>query len=312
MLLRHPGWRAPSLAAELGVTPPRVRQALARLHEAGLLRRARGGGYEAVQPESALSTLVSRRRMEAEAGLAEVISVAQDLTRLYHSGRLAGSGAPGVVEVLSHPEDIKRELVEQNLSATTEVLYFDTPPYVVKPDGYENSNAAEMANTRDFLARGVDLRVIYCPESFHRPGRLETLLRLAEEGERARLLPQLPFKLRVTDRRAALFALTDGVYDNFALLRPSRLLDALIELFELYWERAKPLGRPQAPPEELPTEEDLVVLRLLNSGLKDETIGRQLGVSTRTATRKIAAVVERLGMTTRFQAGVEAAVRGWL
>lgn len=54
------------------------------------------------------------------------------------------------------------------------------------------------------------------------------------------------------------------------------------------------------------------MLRLLNSGLKDEAIGRHLGVSTRTATRKIAAVVERLGVTTRFQAGVEAAARSWL
>ncbi|GAA4068366.1 helix-turn-helix transcriptional regulator [Nonomuraea soli] len=312
LLLRQPGRRAAELAAVLEVGAPRVRAALARLDGNGLVRRVRSGVYEAVRPEGALASLVSMRRMEAEARLAEVIKGAGELALLYDSGRMGASGAPGVVEVLSDPQAVRRELMEQNAMASSEVLYLDTPPYVARPEGYGDSNAVEEANTREFLARGVDLRVIYCPASFHRPGRLETLLRLAQEGERSRMLPHVPFKLRVTDRRAAMLPLMDGVYDHIAVLRPSRLLDALIELFELYWERAQPLAGRQAPPDDGPSEEEQVVLRLLKSGLKDEAIGRQLGVSTRTATRKIAAVMERLGATTRFQAGLEAAARGWL
>jgi DNA-binding NarL/FixJ family response regulator len=41
-------------------------------------------------------------------------------------------------------------------------------------------------------------------------------------------------------------------------------------------------------------------------------IARQLRLSRRTVTRRIAALLDRLGATTRFQAGVQAATRGWL
>jgi DNA-binding NarL/FixJ family response regulator len=53
-----------------------------------------------------------------------------------------------------------------------------------------------------------------------------------------------------------------------------------------------------------------VVLELLQLGMKDETIARQLGVSLRTVRRRIAALMDDLGVDTRFQAGLEAARRG--
>jgi DNA-binding NarL/FixJ family response regulator len=52
------------------------------------------------------------------------------------------------------------------------------------------------------------------------------------------------------------------------------------------------------------------VLELLQLGLKDETIARQLGISLRTVRRRIAMVMDEVGATTRFQAGIEAARRG--
>ncbi|MET9066527.1 helix-turn-helix domain-containing protein [Streptosporangium sandarakinum] len=311
LLLRRPGRRTGEMAAELGVGPARVRSALARLADAGLLRRGGPGRYEAVPPEAAIEWLVDRRRLETEARLAEVRTIVSDFTQLYHSGRME-SGPAGVVEVLAGEEAVKRVVTELQRTVGTELLGFDRPPYVGRPDDSTDTNESELATTRSLLTRGVDIRVVYCADSLYRPGRLETLVRLAEEGERSRFVEHLPFKLRIADRRVGLFPLVDGVYDNIALLHPSRLLDALVELFEVYWERGRPLtGLPQTADEQ-PPEEDLLVLRLLNAGLKDEAIGRHLGVSARTATRKIAAVVERLGVTTRFQAGAAAAARGWL
>ncbi|MGV9771623.1 helix-turn-helix domain-containing protein [Streptosporangium sp. NPDC003464] len=311
LLLRQPGRRTAELAAALGVTSSRVRLALRRLTEVGLLRRTGPGDYEPVPPEAALGWLVDRRRLEAEAGLARVRTMAGAFAQLYHSGRMWAEPA-GVVEILSGEDAVKRQMTELARSVTTELLCFDSPPYLGRPDFSQDTNESELEDTRELLARGVDIRVVYCPGSLVRPGRMETLLRLAGEGERSRFLPRLPFKLRIADRRVGLLPLVDGVYDNIALLHPSRLLDALIELFDVYWERGQPLTGDSPPVDDRPAEEDLLVLRLLNSGLKDGAIGRHLGVSTRTATRKIAAVVERLGVTTRFQAGVEATVRGWL
>jgi DNA-binding CsgD family transcriptional regulator len=81
-------------------------------------------------------------------------------------------------------------------------------------------------------------------------------------------------------------------------------------LFDEYWARATPLpGR-----EDVSDTDELgdvrVVLELLQLGMKDETIARQLGVSLRTVRRRIAALMDDLGVATRFQAGLEAARRG--
>ena len=54
------------------------------------------------------------------------------------------------------------------------------------------------------------------------------------------------------------------------------------------------------------------LLRQLAAGAKDEQIARTLGVSLRTVRRRIADLMTELGADSRFQAGVEAARRGWL
>ena len=48
------------------------------------------------------------------------------------------------------------------------------------------------------------------------------------------------------------------------------------------------------------------------SGATDDAISRRLGLSRRTVVRRAARLLERLGASTRFQAGVQAAHRGWL
>jgi len=54
------------------------------------------------------------------------------------------------------------------------------------------------------------------------------------------------------------------------------------------------------------------LLSLLATGLKDEAIARQLGVSLRTVHRRTSGLSESLGARTRFQAGVLAERRGLL
>ncbi|MGW6614033.1 LuxR C-terminal-related transcriptional regulator [Streptomyces erythrochromogenes] len=58
------------------------------------------------------------------------------------------------------------------------------------------------------------------------------------------------------------------------------------------------------------TEREL--LRLLAGGLTDDGAGQRLGISSRTVSRHMASIMERLGATSRFEAGLKAAQRGWL
>ncbi|MFG1817270.1 hypothetical protein ACGFIF_26180 [Kribbella sp. NPDC049174] len=118
----------------------------------------------------------------------------------------------------------------------------------------------------------------------------------ASGNEAARMLPSVPIHLYLADDRLALVLLAPG---SAVILQPCGLFDAYAELFERLWERALPV--------ESTDYETLVALLL--AGLTDQAIARQLGVSARTAQRKIAALMQELGARTRFQAGAQAAIR---
>ena len=54
------------------------------------------------------------------------------------------------------------------------------------------------------------------------------------------------------------------------------------------------------------------LLRLLAGGAKNAAAASRLGVSESTVGRQMRDLMIRLGATSRFQAGVKAAKRGWL
>jgi DNA-binding NarL/FixJ family response regulator len=122
----------------------------------------------------------------------------------------------------------------------------------------------------------------------------------------------------VDDRFALLLRHQSGEADAAAgaalVVHPSGLLEVLNRLFEGLWQRAPPLRLPTAgaqPASRLhcPPRDDERLIALLLSGLTDEAIARRLGIGYRTAERRIAELMGRLGAHTRFQAGVQAAFR---
>jgi len=53
-------------------------------------------------------------------------------------------------------------------------------------------------------------------------------------------------------------------------------------------------------------------LELMAEGLQDDVIARRAGLSTTTVRRHIAAIMKRLGVSSRFAAGAAAQRRGWI
>lgn len=308
--LAQPDQTTGELAGGLGATTARVRHALTRLEGMGLIRRAARGRYQPVSPQSALSTLLHQRRLAAETAFTMVDGAVEELAAEYRAGRLH-SDPGGLVEVISGRDVVNRRIGELLRSVRSHLWVLDKPPYADIHDGLPPTNDIEIALTVDMLDRGVDLRSVYCPESMERQDRFATVVHLTRLGEQSRILPKLPYKLRIMDRRVALVPLVGGIYDSLAVVHPSGLLDALMDLFESYWERARPILPADAAPEG-PTPADLLLLRMLVAGLKDQAIARQLGISPRTATRRIATLMAGLGAETRFQAGAAAAQRGWI
>lgn len=60
------------------------------------------------------------------------------------------------------------------------------------------------------------------------------------------------------------------------------------------------------------SELDRRVIGLLATGVTDDVAARRLFVTDRQYRRYVAAVMRKLGATSRFQAGMLAAERGWL
>ena len=300
-LLRQPHATMPDLAAASGVSTVRARRAVAGLSRAGLVSRASGRLIPA-PPDVAVEALIARRTEEI--GRARLAAVA--LLDEYRRSSWREHPAE-LVEVITGREAIYQRSVQLLHSARQEVLMFDKPPYIGALD-----NPIEFES----LARGVRWRAVYAPEALHSPDRVGQLRSLQRAGERARIAADLPLKLAVADHQLALLPLTtDEREQELAILvHPCSLLTTLLTLFELFWERGLPVTDAEAaahPGSGRPGPADRTLLLLLTAGATDEVIARQLGVSLRTARRRLATLMQAHGVRTRFQLGLLAGRDGW-
>ncbi|MEU0187490.1 hypothetical protein ABZ312_41055 [Streptomyces sp. NPDC006207] len=223
-------------------------------------------------------------------------------------------------EVITGAEALRRLLQKVQDDARQEVAWFCKAQYVAMSSG---SNRAEI----DALRRGVRYRVLYERAFFDDEGVFGHVVEAAEAGEVARSVPHLPLRLAVVDRSIAICPLvTAGAQSSpgeatAALVRGSILLQALISLFERYWETSVPLkvaatGEDKASdgvasrPTLSRTHRQL--LSLLMAGVADRTIVGQMGLSQRTFQRQIQQLMNLAGADTRMQLAWQAARRGWL
>lgn len=219
-----------------------------------------------------------------------------------------------LVEVVYGKETVLGQFERLQREAKVEVCAADAPPYAtVLPPESHPINTLEL----EMLARGVSYRVLYHPRGLDRPGRLTDLQVGIAAGEQARVA-EVPVKLFMSDRSRALLPLNSKPTEFASALRveESTLVDALQELFETYWERAIPLqvqdGEPPFNGSTRPTDAERSLLPLLVGGLSDVAIARQLGWAERTVRRHIRAMMVKLKAGTRFQAGYQAVLQGWL
>ncbi|MGH3448137.1 MAG: hypothetical protein ACRDP4_11015, partial [Nocardioidaceae bacterium] len=116
--------------------------------------------------------------------------------------------------------------------------------------------------------------------------------------------------MTVVDARVAILPLTSQpvTVESALVVQSSALLDALVSLFEALWRTAAPLELSSSAAAAA-AEPELDVVALLASGMQDEAVARQLGVSARTLQRRLRTLFEQLGGSTRFQAGFRAGQR---
>jgi DNA-binding CsgD family transcriptional regulator len=163
------------------------------------------------------------------------------------------------------------------------------------------------------IARGVRVRGLYEQSAIDGPGALDDLLWSLAAGEEARATLTTPARWVMIDQEVVFTTARSGgnFHEGIIEVRQPALVALFAAYYELMWTTAVPLADfREGPAAEAFDAEDRALASLLATGMNDKAIARQLGVSERTAHRRVVGLMSRLGAESRFQAGVQAARNG--
>lgn len=306
-MLDNPHLNVDGLAEYLRIPVDEARDALDVLAELALVRTDLGAGsMQVVRPQAGLGALLARveaeiavRQSQIEATRATVAAIASAYDERSHY--TDGQRLEGL-------DTVRDRLAELARTASTECLSFSTSSGQ-RPDTIE----AEKPLNQAALARGVSIRNVYQGSFRNDPATLAHARWMASLGGQSRTAPTLPMRLVIVDREVGLVPIDPIDTRQGALeLRAPGVIAGLVALFEQVWQTANPFGE-QAPVDTHglnPKEHELI--RLLAAGHTDEAAARKLAVSLRSVQRMMTNLTERLGTTSRFQAGFQASQRGWI
>jgi hypothetical protein len=243
--------------------------------------------------------------LRRQAELTEARAELELLVRTYRSGRRTRS-PDELVEIVTGAELLAQRLNHLLHGARREFAGFVKPPFV----------AADLDEAEPLVDPDVCYRVIYYKEILNHPGFVARVQSTAGPRDENRLHPSLPMKLAIADRETALLPLGRDNSDAApaaVIVHSSGLLDALLALFEHYWDASMPLRLDDGTGDGSgPDSGDRQILSLLIAGATDAAIARQLSVSLRTIRRRIQAMMHATGAQNRAQLGWHAARNDWL
>lgn len=288
---------AAAVAERLGVTLRVARKLLADLEALGLVTHTPKVPriYVAAPPEFAVAALIKQRQAMLERVRVAIPDLEEQSARSNHAG-----GHEPVVELITSGAHLGAVLAQMYQSFRSEVMGFQRAPTM----------APAISPPRK-LRPGVKVRSVSEHSVLQTPGMLARIKEDVAYGEQARMLPDLPFKMLIFDRRVAVISL-DGDKPELVpalLIHGNVLLDALCRLFEFVWERATPImfgHAGQSGDDTLDVHADGVadaLVPLLAAGLNDKAIAMELGISSATLNRRIGGLMHGNGARTRFQLG---------
>jgi predicted transcriptional regulator len=333
-LLKHGPATEARLADAVRADRATVAAALAELAALTLVRNdpGRPGWWCAESPEVTLASLVVQQQealLERQRELDRAQGTVVELMRL---SRQRVPGAEGAVELCPDAETARRRCGHLARTAEESVLALVRP--YGGPDGADDGVpdpplpehrraaydapgddvTADPAGLAALLDRGVAVQVVHERSALLPAGRFERLRAAVSAGAQLRTLPSLPLRLSVYDRANAVVRLADDATPAAVFVHRSELVEGLVTLFELLWERAVPVpaAADEEPARDRGSEFDDVLVALLAAGFKDESIARHLGISASTVTRRMSRLMDLTGTSTRFQLGMQAVRRGWI
>ncbi|WP_137994187.1 helix-turn-helix domain-containing protein [Streptomyces vilmorinianum] len=264
-----------------------------------------------IDPEIALLRLLQRERERLRVHLEEADRAYSTLETLAGTYLRAGSLARSDVEV-EVLGDYRR--IQQVLEDITDVIQHSLAS--MHPTSLVREVADRvLSRDRRQLENGVRVRALYSNRVNASPEVTELLRRRVELGVEIRVSPVVPMTMIIADAQFAVLPANPAEPMAGAVLaRGPALVRSYLALYEHCWHTATPYGDGIAPEHggDGLSEQQRAALRMLASGMKDEKIARNLGVSLRTVSRMLSELMQEMGATSRFEAGVRAFRLGWL
>ncbi|MBM0275235.1 helix-turn-helix transcriptional regulator [Micromonospora tarensis] len=296
-----------TIAERLGLDPPGIARAERILSALRLIRPMPGCPEVLVPvgPDTAAAGLVApaeNQIRDLQSAVTEVRTQIMALAPAYFEDRRDGNHNEAF-DMITDASMVQPVLNEHARRCESEIM-------TIQPGGARPAHllSATRGPLIEALERGVDNRTIY-----QHPARTDLVTRayvsdVTKRGARVRTTQEVIDRMVIFDHEVA-FVPERGVASRAAgaiVVREPALVGYLCDVFEHLWSTAVPF-QPDAD-RAAPVDEDVkrAVIRLLAKGYKDETIARRLGTSVRTCRRHISELMDRLGTTSRFQAGVEA------
>ena len=301
------------IAQWLNLEPAEVTDAVDALSALSLLRPgvAPSSGLRPVSYERAISTLLRQQSEQLSLQRESLEMLQTTMKDLLSSPRaLQDSSRRLDIDVVSGKEEVQSMLDGTLLRASQT---FSSISAAV-PAPKEALDAARSID-EEMTTRGVDVRILYHYSVLADSRNLQYAKWFASVGAKIRRAPVLPPRFILVDEVMALIPTTrERPAAQALLVREPALVAPLVNLFEATWASAEPLSEdePSPPDEHAASRQELALLRILAAGSTDEAAAKKLGVSVRTVRRIMADLMERLGATSRFEAGHRATQRGWL
>jgi DNA-binding CsgD family transcriptional regulator/sugar-specific transcriptional regulator TrmB len=298
------------IAARAGLTPDEVTAAEGRLAVLGLLQPSPSGGWAAVSPETAADTLLAdaqKNVLERQTAIATTRARLHALTGEYLEARSMRS-AKGSIEIIDGIDNIRSLMDDLARNCTTSVD-------ALSPGGGLSEAAIRSATPLDLeaLARGVHMRTLFQHTARKHWPTAQYAARTSAAGAQNRTTGVLPSRMVITDNDSAVLPVDPkNTAAGVVVVRDPAVLSFLRRLFDHHWERGLDFTAEEQENGLEPTQLERDVLLLLAAGKKNEVIAHKLDISPRSVSRIVANLMERLGATSRFQAGVRAAMNGWL
>ncbi|MFJ3717608.1 LuxR C-terminal-related transcriptional regulator [Streptomyces sp. NPDC090057] len=254
--------------------------------------------------------------------------VAEHRRLLRETAERAGRDAEAledVLSVLTAPRFDAREAVEteyftdreRTRRRLEELDALSREEFLAMRNSFPDAQVLEssLAGDLDMLANGVRVRMLTSQQAVRSQAPARYLNALTEAGAEVRVAATVPLHMNVLDRAIVIIGAGPGPQGEGGdvILHSTPVAQCFRKVFTHAWDLARPHtarrpGRGRAGCEL--SAQELEVLALLATGAKDETIARRLACSDRTLRRLMNQIMEKLGTSSRFEAGVTAARLG--